>query len=54
LGQEGKGVEDEVEKVFPFLKHSNQMNSNKSLNSNTQKQCSGMYATVNSYISLFN
>jgi hypothetical protein len=29
------------------------MNSNTNLNSNTQKQCISMYATINSYISLF-
>jgi hypothetical protein len=30
------------------------MNSNIHLNSNAQKQCICMYATINSYISLFN
>jgi hypothetical protein len=29
-------------------------NSNQDLNPNTQKQCTSMYATVNSYISLIN
>jgi hypothetical protein len=37
-----------------FFKHTQTMNSNKSLNSNTQKRCTSMYATVNSYISLIN
>jgi hypothetical protein len=37
-----------------FLKSIKQMNSNMHLNSNTQKQCISMYATINSYNSLFN
>jgi hypothetical protein len=41
-------------RVFFFFKHTQTMNSNKSLNSNTQKRCTSMYATVNSYISLIN
>jgi hypothetical protein len=41
-------------KVFLFKKTTKQMNSNRNLNSNTQKQCIIMYATINSYISLFN
>jgi hypothetical protein len=35
-----------------FLKQANNLNSNQDLNPNTQKQCTGMNATVNSYISL--
>jgi hypothetical protein len=55
IGPEGKRNGGWGRKGFPiFLKHPNQMNSNKSLNSNTQKQCTSMYATVNSNISLFN
>jgi hypothetical protein len=42
------------ERVFYFEKQPNQMNSNTNLNSSTQKQCTSMYATMNSYISLFN
>jgi hypothetical protein len=41
-------------KGFLTLKATKQMNSNINLNSNTQKQCTSMYATVNSYSSLFN
>jgi hypothetical protein len=40
-----------------FVKFQNplkQMNSNQDLNPNTQKQCTSMNATVNSYISLIN
>jgi hypothetical protein len=41
---------------FPILiKQANQaLNSNQGLNPNTQKQCTSMNATVNSYISLIN
>jgi hypothetical protein len=41
-------------RVFIFLKSIKQMNSNIHLNSNTQKQYISMYATINSYSSLFN
>jgi hypothetical protein len=40
--------------VFLFKKTTKQMNSNITFNSNSQKQCISMYATINSYISLFN
>jgi hypothetical protein len=36
-------------KGFQILKANNQMNPNTNLNSNTQKQCTSMYATLNSY-----
>jgi hypothetical protein len=42
------------EKVFKFQNPLKQMNSNQDLNPNTQKQCTSMNATVNSYISLIN
>jgi hypothetical protein len=42
------------EKVFKFHIPLKQMNSNQDLNPNTQKQCTSMNATVNSYISLIN
>jgi hypothetical protein len=38
---------------FSFFKSIKPMNSNVHLNSNTKKQCISMYATINSYISLF-
>jgi hypothetical protein len=47
----GKGLN---RKGFLFLKTLKQLNSNLDLNSNTSKQCTGMNATVNSYISLIN
>jgi hypothetical protein len=37
-----------------FLKQTNNLNSNQDLNPHTQKPCTGMNATVNSYISLIN
>jgi hypothetical protein len=46
--------EGSKKRVFLFFKHTQTMNSNKSLNSNTQKRCTSMYATGNSYISLIN
>jgi hypothetical protein len=39
-------------RVFQFQNPLKQMNSNQDLNPNTQKQCTSMNATVNSYISL--
>jgi hypothetical protein len=42
------------ERGFHFTKTLKQLNSNKNLNSTTPKQCTSMYAIVNSYISLFN
>jgi hypothetical protein len=42
------------ERFFLFEKQPYQMNSNTNLNLSTQKQCTSMYATMNSYISLFN
>jgi hypothetical protein len=36
------------------FKQQTNSNSNQGLNPNTQKQCTSMYATVNSYISLIN
>jgi hypothetical protein len=53
-GQIGVRVKRQKEKGFKFQKTLKQSNSNLDLNSNTSKQCTGMYATVNSYISLFN
>jgi hypothetical protein len=56
----GAGLEKEKErggkrkKVFKFQNPLKQMNSNQDLNPNTQKQCTSMNATVNSYISLIN
>jgi hypothetical protein len=45
---------EERKKVFfLILKTFKLMNSNLNLNSNNQEQCSSVYATVNSYISLF-
>jgi hypothetical protein len=41
-------------RVFQFQNPLKQMNSNQDLNPNTQKQCTSMNATVNSYISLIN
>jgi hypothetical protein len=49
-----KNRPDKRERVFYCEKQPNQMNSNTNLNSSTQKQCTSMYATINSYISLFN
>jgi hypothetical protein len=40
--------------LFPFKSKQTQLNSNQDLNPSTQKQCTGMNATVNSYISLIN
>ncbi len=37
-----------------YLNSKQILNSNQDLNPNTQKQCTSMYATVNSYISLIN
>jgi hypothetical protein len=37
-----------------YLNSKHISNSNQDLNPNTQKQCTSMYATVNSYISLIN
>jgi hypothetical protein len=45
----GKGLN---RKGFLILKTLKQSNSNLDLNSNTSKQCTGMNATANSYISL--
>jgi hypothetical protein len=45
---------EKKEKVFKFQNPLKQMNSNQDLNPNTQKQCTSMNATVNSYISLIN
>jgi hypothetical protein len=39
---------------IPFLNKQTNLNSNQDLNPSTQKQCSSMNATVNSYISLIN
>jgi hypothetical protein len=47
----GKGLN---RKGFLILKTLKQSNSNLDLNSNTSKQCTGMNATGNSYISLIN
>jgi hypothetical protein len=47
----GKGLN---RKGFLILKTLKQLNSNLDLNSNTSKQCTGMNATTNSYISLNN
>jgi uncharacterized membrane protein YecN with MAPEG domain len=38
--------------VLGFEKRFNQLNSNLNLNSSNQKKCTGMNATINSYISL--
>jgi hypothetical protein len=51
-GQIGIGVKRQIEKGFEFLKTLKQSNSNLDFNSNTSKQCTGMNATANSYISL--
>jgi hypothetical protein len=53
-GQMGLRFKRQIEKDFKFLKTLEQSNSNLDLNSNTSKQCTGMNATVNSYISLIN
>jgi hypothetical protein len=53
-GQIGIGVKRQIKKGFKFWKTLKQSNSNLDLNSNTSKQCTGMNATVNSYISLIN
>jgi hypothetical protein len=37
-----------------FLTQTINLNSNQDLNPNTQKQCTGMNATVNAYVSLIN
>jgi hypothetical protein len=37
---------------IPLQNKQTNTNSNRDLNPSTRKQCSGMYATVNSYISL--
>jgi hypothetical protein len=37
-----------------YLNNKQISNSNQDLNPHTQKQCTSMYATVNSYISLIN
>jgi hypothetical protein len=37
-----------------YLSSEHNSNSNQDLNPNTQKQCTSMYATANSYISLIN
>jgi hypothetical protein len=59
LAEREGGCGEKVKRVLSFfskflLKHSNQLNSNKSLNPNTQKSCTDMNATGNSYISLIN
>jgi hypothetical protein len=52
----GVGLEREVVSFFSnpisFLNQANNLNSNQDLNPNTKKQCTGMNATGNSYISL--
>jgi hypothetical protein len=53
-GPKRKKVGGVKRKGFPFFKNIQTNEFKKSLNSNTQKQCTSMYATVNSYISLFN
>jgi hypothetical protein len=45
---------EKKEKVFKFQNPLKEMNSNQDLNPSTQKQCTSMNATVNSYISLIN
>jgi hypothetical protein len=60
LGQKRKRARSEEEEeglkemVFYFKNTFKHMNSNMSMNSNIQRQCYNMYATVNSYTSLFN
>jgi hypothetical protein len=54
-GRKAKGVVFSfLSNSISFLKQTNNLNSNQDLNPNTQKQCTGMNATVNSYISLIN
>jgi hypothetical protein len=50
LGRKDRGKEKGSSNKKTFK----QMSSNMNLNSNIQKQCTSLYATVNSYISLFN
>jgi hypothetical protein len=55
VGWEGERREEgKRKKVFKFQNPLKKMNSNQDLNPNTQKQCTSMNATVNSYISLIN
>jgi hypothetical protein len=49
----GKG-EESYRGWVSILKTLKQLNSNLDLNSNTSKQCTGIYAIVNSYVSLIN
>jgi hypothetical protein len=44
-----------ISNSIPFPNSNKQdLNSNRDLNPSTQKQCTGMNATINSYISLIN
>jgi hypothetical protein len=52
IGVGGKGLKGKG--FLIFLKTPKQLNSNLDLNPNTQKQCTSMYATLNSYILLIN
>jgi hypothetical protein len=45
----GRREREKGKKGFLILKRNKQMISNTNLNSNTQKQCTSMYATLNSY-----
>jgi hypothetical protein len=49
----GRKEIDKRERIFYFEKQPNQMNSNTNLHSNTQKQCTSMYATVAKHKSEF-
>jgi hypothetical protein len=49
LGRKRGGVKEERERVLHFQKRHKQMNSNSILNSNNQRQCTSMNATINSY-----
>jgi hypothetical protein len=50
-GRKRGGVKEERERVLHFQKRHKQMNSNSNLNSNNQRQCTSMNATINSYSS---